>query len=296
MNDQQELIPMATGEYLRSLRAKRKLSLAEVAREAHLDERVLDAIERDAADHIAVLYRNGYIQRYARFLQVPADEIPALLVPTATQEPVLQTVFSTPPKRNLAEKWLRASSYVLASLLIGTLAWQFTHEAVRLSQSGSQLQKPDMPESVAAETQQPQQQQPYSGPVNASIAPLGALHGNNPDGVDTAEKAWAAVSRPALPALPEGESRLQVVVSADSWVEITDATGKQLEMDLLRGGSDRSYHGLPPFRILLGRATAVRLSVDGEEVDLTPFTREEVAQLTWPQELHAENSEPDAKE
>jgi len=299
MKEQQELIPMATGEYLKSLRTKRRLSLTEVAREIHLDERVLDAIERDAADHIAVLYRNGYIQRYARFLQVPVDEIPALLVPAATQEPVLQTVFSTPPKRNPAEKWLRASSYVLASLLIGTLAWQFTHEAVRLSQNGSQLQKPATPENVATQAPQAQQQQqpqPYSGPVNASIAPLGALHGNNPDGMDTAEKAWAAVSKPPLPALPEGESRLQIVVSADSWVEITDATGKQLEMDLLRGGSDRSYHGLPPFRILLGRATAVRLSVDGEEVDLAPFTREEVAQLTWPQELHAENSEPDSKE
>ena len=286
---------MATGEYLKSLRTKRKLSLAEVAKEIILDERVLDAIERDAADHIAVLYRNGYIQTYARFLRVPEDEIPALLVPTATQQPALQNIFSKPPKRNLTEKWLRASSYVLASLLIGTLAWQFTHEAVRLSQNGPQLQKPATPENETVKAAQ-EQQQPYSGPVNASIAPLGALHGDNPDGSDTAEKAWAAISKPALPALPEGESRLQVVVSADSWVEISDATGKQLEMDLLRAGSDRSYHGLPPFRILFGRATAVRLSMDGEEVDLSPFTRDEVAQLTWPQELHAENSEPDNQE
>ncbi len=96
-----------------------------------------------------------------------------------------------------------------------------------------------------------------------------------------------------LPALPEGESRLQIVVSADSWVEITDATGKELEMDLLRGGSDRAYHGQPPFRILFGRASAVRLTVDGEAVDLTAFTKEDVAQLTWPQKLQAENSEPD---
>jgi len=289
---QQDLIPMATGEYLKSLRTKRKLSLADVAKEVILDERVLDAIERDAADHIAVLYRNGYIQTYARFLRVPEDEIPGLLVPAATQQPALQNIFSAPPKRNMAEKWLRASSYVLASLLIGTLAWQFTHEAVRLSQNGSQLQSNAAPETVPA----PAQQQPYSGPVNASIAPLGALHGKNPDGVDTAAKAWAAVTKPALPPLPEGESRLQLGVSADSWVEITDSTGKQLEMDLLRGGSDRSYHGTPPFRILLGRASAVRLTMDGEEVDLTPYTREDVAQLTWPQEMQAGNREPDNEE
>jgi len=291
MKEQQDLIPVSTGEYLKSLRTKRKLSLAEVAREVILDEKILDAIEQDAADHIAVLYRNGYIQTYARFLRVPEDKIPALLVP-APQEPTLQNIFSAPPKRNSADKWLRASSYVLASLLVGTLAWQFTHEAVRLSQNGSQLQKPPAAENPAS----PAGQQAYSGPVNASIAPLGALHGKNTDGVDTAAKAWAALSKPALPALPEGENRLQVVVSADSWVEITDASGKQLEMDLLRGGSDSSYHGLPPFRILFGRASAVHLSIDGEEVDLSPFTREDVAQLTWPQELQAENSEPDGQE
>ena len=58
---------------------------------------------------------------------------------TMIPEPDLHNIFSEPPKRNSADKWLRASSYVLASLLVGTLAWQFTHEAVRLSQNGSQL-------------------------------------------------------------------------------------------------------------------------------------------------------------
>jgi cytoskeleton protein RodZ len=287
MNSQQDLIPMATGEYLKSLRLKRKLTLAEVASAVILDEKLLGAIEAGEADHIALLYRNGYIQSYARFLQVPEDEIPALLVPATVQEPVLHNIFAEPPKRNSTEKWLRASSYVLASLLVGTLAWQFTHEAVRLSQSGSRLQDGTAVENVTS----PDQPRTYSGPVNASIAPLGALHGKKPDGLDTAETAWAAVSKPAL---PEGESRLQIAVSADSWVEITDAKGKQLEMDLLRGGSDRYYQGQPPFRILFGRASAVRLSMDGEAVDLTVFTREDVAQLTWPQTLQAENSEPDS--
>ena len=278
---------MATGEYLKSLRQERKLSLADVARAVILDERVLEAIEQGNAERIALLYRNGYIRTYARFLKVPEDEIPALLAPTENQEPALHNIFAEPPKRNSSEKWLRASSYVLASLLIGTLAWQFTHEAVRLSQNGSSLQTGGESASPAA----PAQQKQYTGPVNASIAPLGALHSKSPGAKDTAEQAWAAVSKPAL---PEGESSLQVVVSADSWVEISDATGKQLEMDLLRGGSDSSYHGLPPFRLLFGRASAVRLSLDGEPVDLTEFTREDVAQLTLPQKSQAENIEPDS--
>ena len=40
MKQQQELIPMATGEYLKQLRLERKLSLADVAKAIILDEKV----------------------------------------------------------------------------------------------------------------------------------------------------------------------------------------------------------------------------------------------------------------
>ncbi len=290
MSQQHELIPMATGEYLKKRRLERKLSLADAAKAVILDEKLLGEIEQDNAERIAPIYRKGYIQTYARFLGVPENEIPGLLATFDIKEPDLQNIFAEPPKRNSAEKWLRASSYVLASLLVGTLAWQFTHEAVRLSQNGSRLQNKPVDAAQSEDLVSPVQQQKFSGPVNASIAPLGALHARGAKGMDTGEQAWAALAKPAL---PDGESRLQIVVSADSWVEITDSSGQELEMDLLRGGSEKSYHGQPPFRILLGRASAVRLSVDDEPLDLTLFTRDDVAQLSWPQKLQTEDSGPD---
>lgn len=290
MKQQQELIPMITGEYLKSLRLGRKLSLADVAAAVFLDEKLLGDIEEGKADHIALLYKNGYIRTYARFLGVASDEIPALLDTAEVKQPDLHTIFAVPPKRNPAEKWLRASSYVLASLLVGTLAWQFTHEAVRLSQNGSRLHSGGATAPKTEEVINTARQQERGGPVNASIAPLGALHANSTDGMDTAEQAWAALSKPAL---PDGESLLHINVSADSWVEISDASGQELEMDLLRGGSEREYHGRPPFKILFGRASAVRLSMDGEAVDLTEFTRDDVVQLSWPQEAQAEVESPD---
>lgn len=289
MTQQQELIPVVTGDYLKQHRIERKLSLEAVAQAIGLDEKLLRAIETGQSDHIALVYRKGYIKTYARYLQIPEDEIKNLVLSVDDGDPAVRNIFSEPPKRNPMDNWLRATSYVLASLLIGTLAWQFTHEAVRLSQNGARIQNGQ--ESVAgfeSTSNQTRTQQP-TGPVSASIAPLGALHDNQTGGPDTAEQAWAAVSRPDLQA---GESRLQISVSADSWVEITDASGQELEMDLLRGGSDKAYHGKPPFRILFGRASAVRLSMDGESVDLTAYTRDDVAQLTWPQKLQAENSEP----
>jgi len=289
MNEQQELIPMATGDHLKQKRLERKLSLAAVAKAVCLDEKLLGEIERDEADHIAPIYRNGYIRTYASFLKIPEDEIQAMLSSVETGQPAIRTVFTESPKRNPMDRWLRATSYVLASLLIGTLAWQFTHEAVRLSQSGSRVSSTQKNGVEPGESSLPGEAEKIRGSVNASIAPLGALHDSESSGLDTAEQAWAAISHPVI---AEDESLLEISVSADSWVEITDANGQELEMDLLRGGSNKNYHGKPPFRLLFGRASAVRLSMDGEAVDLTRFARDDVAQLTWPEKLQADHSEP----
>jgi cytoskeleton protein RodZ len=222
------------------------------------------------------VYRNGYIRKYAAFLDIPDEKIADVLESSAAGEPDLRGVFPMPVRRNLADKWLRATSYVLASLLIGTLAWQLTYEAVRLSQDEPQPAE----NATAAGPGGNAARDAADETVAASITPLGALHGGDDAEGDTAERAWAALARPPL---AEGESRLQISVSADSWVEIVDAAGRELELDLLRGGSDKDYVGQPPFRILVGRAPAVHLFVDGQEVDLAAFTRDDVAQFTWPQ-------------
>ena len=287
MNQQHDLIPKTTGEFLKQERIARKLSLADVSKAISLDEKLLDEIEMEQVTDLAPVYLKGYIRVYARFLKVPEEEIEALVTASGSPEPSIQNIFSAPPRSNPMDKWLRATSYVLASLLIGTLAWQFSHEAVRLSQDGSQFDEGEDNLQRIESTIKLDQAKDIRGTVNASIAPLGVLHGDNAEGIDAAEQAWAAVSRPSL---PEGQSRLQLIVSADSWVEITDADGQQLEMDLLRGGSEKGYHGKPPFRILLGRASAIRLSVDGEPVDLTGYSADDVAQLTWPASLQADNS------
>jgi cytoskeleton protein RodZ len=273
-DQQQELIPLVVGEFLQHHRLKKNLTLAAVAEAIKLDEKLLSDIEHDAAAHIALVYRKGYIEAYAKFLQIPLDEIPALSDPDSEKQPAVRNIFAIPPSRNPMDKWLRATSYVLASLLIGTLAWQFTHEAVRLSQGGSQLPRNNS------------EAQRVNEPVNASIAPLRALHSSQADGMDTAEQAWTAITQPVL---SDGQSKLQITVSADSWIEITDADGVELEMDLLRGGSEKSYTGKRPFRILFGRASAIHLSMDDVPVDLTAHTTDDVAQLIWPQESTAEN-------
>jgi hypothetical protein len=84
-----------------------------------------------------------------------------------------------------------------------------------------------------------------------------------------------------------GARRLAITTSADTWIEIHDGEGGQLELDLIRAGSQREYHGSGPFRVMIGRASAVVLSLDGEAVDLGPYTRGNVARLTLGDEARA---------
>ena len=184
---------MVTGEHLKQRRLKRKLSLKAVAKAVCLDEKLLGEIERDEADHIAPIYRNGYIRTYASYLQVSEDEIQKMLAPAENDQVTIRNIFTESPKRNPIDRWLRATSYVLASLLIGTLAWQFTHEAVRLSQSGSRITGTQKNSTELPDTGSPGKAETIRGSVNASIAPLGALHDSETSGLDTAEQAWAAI-------------------------------------------------------------------------------------------------------
>jgi cytoskeleton protein RodZ len=64
-----------------------------------------------------------------------------------------------------------------------------------------------------------------------------------------------------------------------------------MELDLIRAGHERAYSGAGPFQVMLGRASAVELTLDGEPVDLVPYTRGNVARLTLAKEPAVDNGQ-----
>lgn len=87
--------------------------------------------------------------------------------------------------------------------------------------------------------------------------------------LDTPAEDALLVSMPTPP--------LRLSLQSDSWVEITDASGRRLEYDLVHGGSTKDYEGEAPYRILIGSATGVVLEHHGQTVDLAPHIRGNVA-------------------
>ena len=154
-------------------------------------------------------------------------------------------MFTVKSNRGHAEKWLNASSYMAASVLIAALAWQFTNEAVRISQGESAISSAQQSAGNVAVDPGPESsptERPANTHLNASIASVEVLRerGEMAAGV-AAEEAWAAVANPDDAAIDGDDNhRLSITTSADTWVEISGADEQQLEMDLVRAGTTRN--------------------------------------------------------
>lgn len=287
MTKQKELIPTLPGDILAHERKKKGLTLEKAAAQSRIRLGVLEAIESGETGEIPSVYLRGHIRHYARYLGVDSQQLDQHMEHISGIEPAVRSVFEFKSKRGDADRWLKATSYLVASALIATLAWQFTHEAVRFSQSDSRL-------------------------VSGTAAPAGPGRSNSPSLQDTNTHLNASIASIELLNLPEegqaghGESSLQngqispvinknndqsvtaiddsqhlkIVSSGDTWIEILDAAGLHMEMDLLRAGTSREYRGKAPFRVMLGRASAVEVWFDGQHVDLAAHTRGNVAHLT----------------
>jgi cytoskeleton protein RodZ len=57
---------------------------------------------------------------------------------------------------------------------------------------------------------------------------------------------------------------LEFVFAEESWAEVTDARGERLLFGLSAAGRRVTVRGEPPFAVVLGKADAVQLTVDGE--------------------------------
>jgi len=72
---------------------------------------------------------------------------------------------------------------------------------------------------------------------------------------------------------------LQVLASADSWVEVVDAHGRILLSSTVVAGESVGLDGAMPMRIKVGNVSGTHLKLRGDNVDLTPWTRDNVARL-----------------
>jgi cytoskeleton protein RodZ len=98
----------------------------------------------------------------------------------------------------------------------------------------------------------------------------------------TTQSAVVAANTPSLSggSVPVPEVKPLLLLATDSsWVEVFDANGTSLLRRTLSAGENIALGGKLPLRVVLGRAAAVQVKVNGQTFDTTPFVRETVARF-----------------
>ena len=92
----------------------------------------------------------------------------------------------------------------------------------------------------------------------------------------------AAATAPVSSGPKTGPNRLVVRTEGEAWIEIKDSADRMLVSSLNPAGSERVVRGRPPYTLVIGNASSVRVTYDDKPIDLAPHTRQDVARLTVP--------------
>ena len=304
------------GRRLREQRENNHLSQDEAAHHLRLDVQLIIALEDDDYSRLpSPAYICGYLRSYARLLKLPEDEIvqayshgkqiDAALIPQSV---------SIPAKKPINTAFIKTViiTIIIVLVVVGLYlaADKFDLFGPIRTQKSSKLSMPVVPkaleqqskDTVAADetTIQTQadakdsevQQSPPSLTTEPGKTVVEALPTPKTKILDTSSPTLTpqagvaakptteatTANTPAQKAAPSVKTaQLRLHFNGDSWVEVTDKTGKRLVYHLVTKDTELNLTGEPPFTILLGNAPEVQVFYDGKEFDHSRYHRGEIA-------------------
>jgi cytoskeleton protein RodZ len=265
------------GELARA-REAHGLALADVAQQLKFAPRQLEALEQERFDLLpSGTFVRGMVRSYARLLKLDADPLVGRIADR----------FDAPDSNRLADRYrqpvpfsdsARRSTLVYLGLSLGILgavggvAYEWYHERPGMKQLAA-------PAPAASRRLV---EAPRARPLLPQAVPAQQASGKLEGTTMTQEKATVGEKTVALQPRPAGVHRIVLRCEEEAWLEVTDALGRQLLSSLNPAGAERVVQGRPPFNLVIGNASHVRISYNDRPIDLQPHTRVEVARFTLP--------------
>ena len=276
------------GARLRAAREAAGLSLEQVAQQLKLAPRQVRALEEeDFAQLPGRTFARGFVRNYARLLNLDGDDLLRLL-PDPARAPALEApalhstgaMIAELPSRSPARPGF--SRWVIPIVLVACIVAAATYEWYR-----GTLAPPSEPKHAAlpppvviapAATARTELANPFAPEAKAeATAPAPGAAENELAAAPSA--APAPLPAPAPAAEAAAPAQLQLTYHGPSWTEIRDRDGQVLMSRLVAAGSEQSLRGSAPFDIVIGNANKVTLVYRGTPVDLSRYTRQNVARL-----------------
>jgi len=298
--------PATAGSMIRDARQAQGIDLASLAAMLKIPLRRLEALEADQHDELqGPTFERALAQAACRVLKIDPKPVLALLPQHArnTLEGVSEGINA--PFRDgqggggiELPAIVRPVGIVVIVLILAAIAlfvvpdgWlaRVTRPFMNGLSAGSAPAEPGAASAATGITTSPVQLPVASA---ALPAPAASSAGSAPPVSAVPAASSAAVAAAPAPAsaaqgvdevlahvAPAPNIPLQVVATADSWVEVIDAHGRTLLSRTVVAGESVGLDGAMPMRVKVGNASGTHLKLRGDNVDLTPWTRDNVARL-----------------
>ena len=290
------------GSRLAKARAAANLSVEQVAAHLNLTVGVVKALEMDDAAQLpAPVFVRGYIKNYARLVGLRGDELVDQYENSRAPDVPLELrprPASESPRVGYGLS-LRSVVVVLLVAGLGLVAWWWVQ--------GGRIDVAGLTGSMASRTTAPTEPTLPAERAPVVVTPQSGAAGNPTPGDVAAPANADAVApsgpapagevvmpvQPVAPAQPEPVAeppppppppaptghQLSLALTDDVWVEVVDDDGSRLVFDMLRAGTRRQVSGEGPFLVLLGKAGAVTVELDGRRVDHSAFENKGIARF-----------------
>lgn len=265
------------GVMLRRARESRGMTEADLGRRLNLSAATVEALEREDLQALpGIVYVRGYLRRLAPELGLDEAELQrahariAGEAETALLRPALLVEPMDSPRRRVLPLLLLLL-VALGIVAAGAYGLRFLPETwVKASgETGSQVIAP-LPGVSPATPQKSVSLPPLPPPPLPEVA-------SEPE---SAARPVVGEVVPAQDEVPEASPPVESAPalelntsSAESWVQVRDASGRILLEEVLKPGTSRQVDGARPLQVRVGNAAATTLVFEGQAVDLSPHTR-----------------------
>ena len=272
--DDDESPGLLAGQRLAEARRANDITIAEIAKELHLDEPKVQALEENQFEVLgAPVFAKGHLRKYAELVGMPIDEMLAdyyQLNRSAGAPPVVGPRRARQPRDIAIGRWIGGAMLVL---IVGGLSYWWTNrEPSQEPASAAGVLEPFTTEQASDETDSSDESLP-SG--DSSDEAVDIITDNIEASDQTEDVAPAIVDDAAATSGGDIAGQVQLVMeySGDCWTEVTDANGERLFFGLGQAGRTVSRNGTPPLRALFGDYNNVSVTVDGVEFPISASAR-----------------------
>lgn len=253
------------GERLAHARRERQITAVEIAKELHIDEPKVRALESNDFDALgAPVFAKGYLRKYAQLVGVAEADILAdyYRMTRSSELPPVVKGRARSSKEVSPGPWIAALA--IAAVAAGAYWWFAGSDT---STRMVEPPEPTEPEQAAIEPEradpvwsEPAQPEEMAPEVTEPQSVLAA-----PEQQQPVELSPAAVDETLADDL---QLSVTMLFADECWTELNDADGRQLFFDMGRAGQSVSVRGKAPITALFGDVANVSIQVDGGDYPL----------------------------